>query len=734
MKPPLAFCLTGLVTALIVPVAGLADHGPDAPEITDVLVTAPKRTMIGGTVLDDSDFQARRAASSDAARLLSGLPGVFNAGASGLSTLPVIRGLADDRLRIRVDGMDLVSACGNHMNPPLSYVDPSSISAIELMPGVSPVSMGGDSIGGTIVVDSTPPEFAEGGEAVRLDGSLATFYRSNGNGQGVSVGLNAAGRQLGIRYSGAFARAGNYDAAGDFKPAGLAAPDRHWLDGDEVGATGYESQNHKLGLGLRHGSHLFELDLGYQHIPYQGFPNQRMDMLDNTSYQVTLAHGGSYDWGALDSRLYWERTDHAMNFGPDKQFRYGDAAGMPMATEGDNRGVAITASYDLSQDSQLRVGSEVQHYGLDDWWPPSGSGMMMAPDTFWNIRNGERDRYALFGEWQNRRGDRWLTVAGLRYEAVRSDAGDVQGYSMMYAAEAAAFNSRPHRKRDDNWDFSLQLQFTPDATRRYEVGVARKSRSPNLYERYTWSSMGMAMRMVNLVGDGNGYVGNLELEPEIAHTVTLSAAWHDPQRQHWHLAVTPYLTLVDDYIDAAPCRTMMCQASNATPGFRYLTFANDDARLVGIDVEASRHLLSSSRLGDIRLDAVASYVDGKNETTGDNLYNIMPLTATLTLVQAGDRWHNSLEWQLVSAKDQISAVRNEIETAGYGLLSLRSGYKLDKISINIGVENLLDKSHDLPLGGAYVGQGATMPATAVPWGIAVPGPGRSFYLGVAYRL
>jgi len=39
----------------------------------------------------------------------------------------------------------------------------------------------------------------------------------------------------------------------------------------------------------------------------------------------------------------------------------------------------------------------------------------------------------------------------------------------------------------------------------------------------------------------------------------------------------------------------------------------------------------------------------------------------------------------------------------------------------------------LPLGGAYLGQGTTMSINGVPWGIAVPGPGRSIYAGVSVQ-
>ncbi len=84
-------------------------------------------------------------------------------GAGGVSSLPVIRGLADDRLRTQVDGMDLVAACPNHMNSPLSYIDPTAVANIDVYAGVTPVSVGGDSIGGSIVVRSADPAFAEPG-------------------------------------------------------------------------------------------------------------------------------------------------------------------------------------------------------------------------------------------------------------------------------------------------------------------------------------------------------------------------------------------------------------------------------------------------------------------------------------------------------------------------------------------------------------------------------------------
>lgn len=731
MRFPIYF----LVAAVALCPTGPACADDAADELSEVVVTAQAwESTTGAVMLDEDSLRPMRAATSDSAALLRGLAGVSLYGAGGVSSIPAIRGLGDDRLRIKVDGMDLVSACGNHMNPPMSYIDPTNVATIEVMAGITPVSQGGDSIGGSILVNSTAPAFAETGDGIITGAELGTFYRSNGGAMGTDLHATAANDRVSIRYSGAYATADNYKAGDKFKAAGPAAPGRGSLAADEVGSTYYETQNQKLGIAARLDNQLIELELGYQHIPDQGFPNQRMDMLDNESTQIVLRHNAEYAWGEVNSRFFHEETTHKMNFGDDKQFWYGDAPGMPMKTEGKNNGLAVNAEYGLSERDLLRSGLEVQQYQLDDWWPPSGSGMMMSPDTFWNIRDGQRDRYALFSEWQAGWSEQWLTLAGLRYEAVRMDSDDVQGYSPMYQADATAFNEQDHNLNDDNWDASIQARYLPSQTQTWEIGIARKTRSPNLYERYTWSTVGMAMRMVNLAGDGNGYVGNLELEPEVANTLSIALDWHDAQHSHWQLVVAPYITYVHDYIDATPCTTMMCNASNATPGFRYLTFTNEDARLYGVDVSGFRHLGGSDTLGDFTLRSTASYVRGENDSSGDNLYNIMPLNATFSLEHARRDWTNVLEWQVVSAKDDISAVRNEVPTSGYGLLNMRTSYTWRDLRMDLGLENALDRGYNLPLGGAYLGQGQTMSATGVPWGVAVPGMGRSVYLGLSYAL
>jgi iron complex outermembrane receptor protein len=687
-------------------------------------------------------LEAERAQSSDTASLLRGLPGVSLYGAGGVSSLPSVHGLADDRLRIQVDGMDLISACGNHMNPPLSYIDPSRVGSVRLFAGITPVSVGGDSIGATIQVESAPPEFASPGQGRLLKGQAGTFFRSNGDGAGLNLSATYATEQMSLRYDGSTAQADDYRAGDDFKPAGPAATDKpgRWLAGNVVGSSSYKTTNHALAYALRNENHLVEMRLGLQDIPYQNYPNQRMDMTGNDSHQFNLRYQGHYTWGQLQARAYHEKTRHSMNYGEDKQYWYGPAGnvpGMPMDTEGKTTGLRLQAELPLSARDTLRVGSELQNYRLDDWWLPSGGGM--APNTFWNIRDGQRDRFDVYGEWEARWNPQWLSQVGLRSSHVRMNSGAVQGYNPNYNTDANPFNARDRKRSDSNIDLTALARYTPNANASYEFGFAHKTRSPNLYERYTWSTGGMAMRMINLVGDGNGYVGNMDLQPETANTLSVTADWHDSTGERWGVKFTPYLTYVNDYIDAQRCGggsgISACTNANLTASnaFVYLRYANQDARLHGFDLSGFADLGKSAQWGQFTLSGVLSYVNGKNRTTGEHLYNIMPLNARMALTQRLGGWTTSAELQVVDGKTRVNAVRNEMTTAGYGLVNLRASYEWKQVRLDFGIDNLFDRFYNHPQGGAYVGQGRTMAGTAVPWGVRVPGMGRSFNVGVTVK-
>lgn len=714
-------------------------------------LSLPQPQAMGPTVL-----LPRRASTSDTASLLADVPGASVNGAGGVSSLPALRGLADDRLRIKVDGMDLIASCPNHMNPALSYIDPTQLGALTVYAGLSPVSIGGDSIGGSILAESRAPEFATAAQGTLHKGEVGASYRSNANARSLNLSATHATQNLSLRYDGSISRADNYTAGDDFKTYDFTGRVGHTLPRDEVGSTAYFTRNHALSLAVLRDEHLFEARLGVQDMPYQLYPNQRMDLLGNDQRSLNLGYTGQMDWGVLQARLYHETVDHFMDFGADKRYWYGSAsggataldgvpcspigpscaAGMPMYTEGKTTGLTVKGEVNLQDGDLLRLGTEFQRYSINDWWPPSGAGMW--PGTFWNIRDGERHRSALFAEWEGQLRPQWKGLLGARVERVTMDAGDVVGYNPagggFQAREAALFNATEHASSDRNIDLTALARWTVSPTQDIEFGFAHKERSPNVYERFTWSTWQMAALMNNFVGDGNGYVGNLALKPEKANTVSATFDWH-AEDQRWGFKATPYLTRVSDYIDAVQwnATTNLPATTLAVDKFSVLKYVNQSARIYGLDL--SGHMpLAQNAWGQWGLQGLLNLTRGQNLTTGDGLIHTMPLNARLTLTQQQGGWHNSAELVMVGAKTHVSTMRNEVSTPGYALVNLRGSHRWGKVRLDFGVENLFDTFYALPTGGAYVGQGTTMSNPALPnypqWGTAVPGMGRTLYAGV----
>ena len=74
-----------------------------------------------------------------------------------------------------------------------------------------------------------------------------------------------------------------------------------------------------------------------------------------------------------------------------------------------------------------------------------------------------------------------------------------------------------------------------------------------------------------------------------------------------------------------------------------------------------------------------------------------------------------------------------MQTGAYSLLNLRSSYEWKQVRLDFGIENVFNRFYSMPLGGAYVGQGPSMTTNGIPWGIPVPGMGRSINTALNVR-
>lgn len=686
--------------------------------LEEVVVTgdAPVSDISVKDKMTAQDISVKQAQVSDTAKLLEDTAGVSFQAGGGVSSLPIIHGLNDNRIKIDVNGMTVNSICPNHMNPALSYIDRTNVGSITILQGVTPVSMGGDSIGGTISVQSPDPVFAEHNKKLLITGKASSFYKSNGTAFGGSIAAGIANEHVRLDYTGSDTQSGDYSDG----------------NGKMIKSTSYENQNHAAALSFKFDDHLLEIRGGQQHIPFQGFPTARMDLTNNDSIFGNVHYKGIFDWGNLDSKLYLENTSHTMNYGTDRNA----PVEMPMETRGRNFGYKILAEIPFGKQHTFRFGNEYHSSLINDFWPPTSSFIsMMGPDTFYNLNNATRDRLGTFAEWELNWSAKWKSIVGLRYDHTVTDTGKVQGYNNFipalyiqppFAIEANTFNALIHQRNFNTVDVTAIMQFTPNQWSQYNFGYARKNRAPSLHELYPWSTNAMVMTMIGSFSDGNGYVGNMNLKPETAHNITFTGDFYDPKADAWDMKVTPYFSYVENYIDVNRCSTCM-QPDN---GFYYLKYANHDAWLWGIDVTGRADLYKNNTLGQFSTRTIMSYVSGKR-MDGVNLYHMMPFNIKLDLDHKREGWKNTFEVQFVDAKDNVQSIRNELRTSSYFLLNAKTGYQWKYLSMDIGLDNILNKQYYYPLSGVYIGdQYAMTLASSNPNTQNLPGLGRSVYVGM----
>lgn len=594
--------------------------------------------------------------------------------------VPFLNGLGDERVNVLVDGQRVSSICPNHMEPPLDSIAPGRVAAVTVIAGLTPVSLGGDSLGGTVAVETRTPTFAKSGEQLHTEVRAGGFAASDGAMAGGSFTAGIASQHLALGYDGSWRR----------------NEDRHDGAGHRLSSTYAATGEQAVTVAAADAHNLLELGAALHHTPYEGFINAQMDLTGDVASSARLHYRHSFDYALLDARLSWRQSRHAMNVGHDKA-RMAEAMIMPMQTHGREIGYALKYEAQLAAIHTLRLGNELERFRLDDRWPAvSATVTMMGPDTFVDISDGHRLRLGSYVELISRWRPEWTTLIGVRNDTVWTNAGPVAGYNaMMYGAEATAFNARHRARSEANVDLTVAVRYEDRPRFGVEFGYARKNRAPNLYERYAWSTNLMASAMIGWFGDGNAYAGNPALRSEHAHSFSATASLHPGDRWQWQL--TPFVTLIEDAIDVDLLRTR----TSGAYAYTQLRFANHTARLYGGDLAASG-LLWRQGAEKLSLSGHGKWVNGTRTDAHTPLYQIEPLKLRLGLDNEWKGLTLGAALTAVDRKARVDRKRLEPVTHGYALVNLKAGYRRGPIEAGLTADNLFNRLYAEPLGGVNI--------------------------------
>lgn len=555
------------------------------PSAPDVFVVSPERATPN---------------APDASQLMKLVPGGAVANNGPLAGQVQYRGMSGDRVSVRIDDAFITSGGPNMMDPPLHYAPRVLLDHLEVTRGIAAVSEGPETIGGSVQSYLKTSEFGEESRFrpladVELSGRTVDGSVAGGGIVGVANDMHR------------FHVLGSAEAGTDMKvPGGRVIP------------TLFERYQYGAGYGLRMGEHELGLDYRYNDTLDTGNPALPMDTRFVKTNLGQADYHGTVGVVTLDGLFSGSDVNHRMdNFGlrtppPPARFRQADATA-------EAYGYALSGSASvLWGDLGLGTDGHLARHDMEVTNPNNAAFFVI------NFNDVKRDRYSFFAEWESDLSDLWSLEAGLRYTFVPTNAGEVDALPAQLLPPAMrlrdAFNSADRSRTDHLLDAVATLAIEPWEGWRFELAGARKTRAPTYLERYSW----IPLEVTGGLADGNNYVGQIDLEKEVAYEIEGGVEW---RWRGLYLAPRAFYRRVNGYIQGVPSTdpdVIAVSTLNGDP--TPLVFSNVYADLYGIDSPYALELPFH-----FQIDGVVSYTRGKRRDIRDNLYRIAPVNGRTSL-------------------------------------------------------------------------------------------------------
>ncbi len=666
--------------------------------------------------------------SPDSASLMEHVPGANVADSGPISSQTHYRGMFGPRMNTRVDGMYINPGGPNWMDPPLHYAPMPLLDRLEVHRGIAPVSSGPESIGGSVNAITKSSDFTETEE---YQTGIDTLLRGRSVDDGFSGG-------------GIASVANNRNRFHLFESTDVG-DDMEFADG-EIDASEHERHTFGGGYGRRIGAHhQFSINVQRTDTNESGNPQLPMDIqyLDTDIGRVDYT--GTWENLEINGKLYASTVDHEMdNFSLRPAPDLNTMMNPGPAFDGEDRRIIQADSQGLGLDLNGRfpLGPGDVTVGLN-LHRADHEAEVFDPDSAFFVspfNDIERHRYSIFGEWAGSIGGGWNMQGGLRLTYVDMKAGEGKAGDTIPNGGATPpplerlrnqFNSRDRTEEDFLVDATGTFSRDLSEETTIEIGGGRKTRAPSYLERFSWvpieSTAGLA--------DGNNYVGDVGLDPEVSHVVDVGLNWED-QQDRARLAPRVFYRDVQDYITGVPFDdtpntndSAVETVSNVNGDDDPLRWDNTDAEFYGLDLQGMYRFTDH-----LKLNGVVSYMVGRNTELDDDVWRVPPLNGNLGLTYERETWSVRLGSEFAAEQDRISRVNVENEadtsndsTSGYALVNLSASWTPSEgIRISAGIENLFDKEYRRHLSGFNRVSGSD-----VDQGERLPGAGRNFFLSAA---
>lgn len=663
---------------------------------------------------------------SDVTNMMDSIPGGGIHSNGAISGQTYFRGSFGPRMNVLIDDIRIESGGPNWMDPPLHYMPNTLVESFEVQRGLDSVS-NGSTLGTTVKVTPKSSQFTASDDfKIKSDIDLSAHSVDSGYNAGGVVGISNKQHRIHLT--------GSHDDGDDFRSG----------DGD-VDGTEYERSSIGAGYGYQIGAHEFSFDARYVSSKDVGTPSLPLDanffhtQLFNAKYLGEIADF-SVELTMFHTDIEHQMLNYDLRPAPDfSSLTLAPFIGTDrreIDAKSDDSGASLKLSHALPN-GEISFGIDghnADHYAVI-------TDPDVAPFFVTNFNNAEEDHLGLFTEWRGSYQKASLEL-GIKYKQVKTDTDEVDAMpantpmaSMMGTPPAAVralrdrFNSADRSKKDHNLDLAAKLSFPLNNETSLIAGYARKTRSPTYIERYLWIPLNVNAGL----GDGNNYIGNIELDPEWSNQFELGLDWANDRA---YFTPRVHYQRINNYIQGVAVETNMFNmpvigvSGNANGDPTPLQYQNVEAEIYGFDTDWGYELNQSWLLS-----GSATYVRGKRQDINDDLFHIAPPRASAALTKNFSNGSATIEGVLVSKQTKVSDEltddpnnpnNSNDSTPGYGLINLYGEYtptSVSNLSIKAGVENLLDKEYTDHLNGFN-----RVAGNGVDVGERLPGPGINAFI------
>jgi iron complex outermembrane receptor protein len=248
------------------------------------------------TGLMESQIALADSSSPDLRSQLSQLPGVSINGNGLVSGIVQYRGLFGDRLKVKIDGIEIAGAGPNAMDSPLSHALGNG-HEIVLYQGIAPVSVGYETLAGAIEIKDVKPSLGDS-KAFAAATTLSASWFTNNDAKMVGVNTVLANDKNYASFQGQYQDAQNYESG-----AGLIVP-----------STFYERSGLKFKVGRQTDEYQLDLLVGTRNTNESGTPALAMDIsfIDALWYKLSFEQNLSNDW-TTKVQVFGNQNQHIMN-------------------------------------------------------------------------------------------------------------------------------------------------------------------------------------------------------------------------------------------------------------------------------------------------------------------------------------------------------------------------------------------------------------------------------------